>query len=90
MCHRDLGPWEFPLTFRGTGTVESGGGGKLKRDEPPLFRGKSPSVVNLPLSQHVAKPAGGREAFRPEIGDVDFAFITLFTRKPHARHHSGR
>ena len=33
----------------------SGSVGKLKRDEPSLFRGESPGFVDLPLSQHVAK-----------------------------------
>jgi hypothetical protein len=48
--------YECQLSLRETGAMESGGGvRKLKRDEPPLFRGESSSFVNLPLSQHIAK-----------------------------------
>jgi hypothetical protein len=47
---------ECQLSLRGTGAMESGGSvRKLKRNEQPLLRGKSPGFVNLLLCQHVAK-----------------------------------
>jgi hypothetical protein len=33
----------------------SGSVRKLKRNEQPLFRGKSPGIINLLLCQHIAK-----------------------------------
>lgn len=47
---------EFELTLRGTDAmVSSCSIKKLKRNAPPLFRGESPSFLDLPLSQHIAK-----------------------------------
>ena len=47
------------LMLLGTCAMKSSGSVReLKRDEHPLFRGKSPGFVDLPLGQHVAKLTG--------------------------------
>jgi hypothetical protein len=49
---------EHQLTLLAARAVESSGSiAKLKRKAQPLFRGKPLGFVNLPLHQHVAKPA---------------------------------
>lgn len=54
------------LPLLGTGEVKSRSrsGRNLKRNQPSLFRGKSPGFVNLLLCQHVAKLASPQYSYR--------------------------